>query len=103
LTASLCDAIGIPEPVFDGPLSAGTTHLLLQYRQAQTGPLVQAPMRIQVIDFNEYKTRKAAEQRELIPVPTSPHRSYTCMNRLVLDPDASDCGCVNGQARWFQS
>ena len=61
-------------------------------------------MRIQVIDFNEYKTRKAAERRELVPAPTSPRRSYTCMmNRLVLDPDASDCGCVNGQARWFQS
>jgi hypothetical protein len=40
LTASLCDAIAIPEPFFDGPLSAGTTHLLFQYRQAQTGPLV---------------------------------------------------------------
>jgi hypothetical protein len=60
-------------------------------------------MRIPVIDFNEYKARKAAERRELVPAPTSPRRSYTCiMNRMVLNPDTSDCGCVNGQARWFQ-
>jgi len=61
-------------------------------------------MRIQVVDFNEYKARKAAEQREIDPAPMSPHTSYACvMNRLVPDPDTSDCGCVNGQARWFQS
>jgi hypothetical protein len=70
--------------------------------------LVQALMRTQVIDFNEYKTRKAADQRELVPVRV-PSRvpspsSYTCiMNRLALNPETSDCGCVNGQARWFQT
>ncbi len=61
-------------------------------------------MRIQVIDINEYKARKAAEQRKRTGAPVSPRRSYTCvMNRLVPDPDTSDCGCFNGQARWFQS
>jgi hypothetical protein len=61
-------------------------------------------MQFQVIDFNEYKTRKAAEQRERALAPKSRHRSYSCfMNRLVLDPDSSDCGCVNGQGRWFQT
>jgi hypothetical protein len=66
--------------------------------------LVKALMRIKVIDFNEYKTRKAAEKRDVVPVPPSSRRSYTCiMNRLVLNPDTSDCGCVNGQARWFQT
>lgn len=61
-------------------------------------------MHIRVVDFNEYKARKAAKQRELLVAPVSTRRSYACvMNRLVLDPDTSDCGCVNGQARWFQS
>jgi len=61
-------------------------------------------MRTQVIDLNEYKARKAAERQDLVRTPASPPRSYTCnMNRLVLDPDASDCGCFNGQSRWFQS
>lgn len=61
-------------------------------------------MRIQVVNINEYKARKAAEQRQRVPAPVSPRGSYACvMNRLVLDPDTSDCGCVNGQARWFQS
>jgi len=61
-------------------------------------------MRMQVIDFTEYKTRKAAEQRELQTASASPHMPYVCiMNRLVLNPDTSDCGCINGQARWFQT
>jgi hypothetical protein len=59
---------------------------------------------MQVVDFNEYKARKAAERRERVAAPVSMRRSYACvMNRLVADPDTSDCGCVNGQARWFQS
>lgn len=61
-------------------------------------------MRIQVVDLVEYKARKAAEQRKLTGARASPRRSYACvLNRLVVDPDSSDCGCVNGQARWFQS
>jgi hypothetical protein len=61
-------------------------------------------MRIQVVDISEYKARKAAEQRELRLATKSPHRSYSCiMNRLVFDPETSDCGCINGQSRWFQS
>ena len=61
-------------------------------------------MRIEVVDINEYKARKAAERRESVAAPMSLRRSYTCvMNRLVRDPDTSDCGCLNGQARWFQS
>jgi hypothetical protein len=61
-------------------------------------------MRSRVIDFNEYKARKAAEQRERSLAPIAARPSYSDgMNRLVLEPDSSDCGCVNGQARWFQS
>jgi hypothetical protein len=61
-------------------------------------------MSTRVVDFNEYKARKAAEQRDRVLAPISPRTSYGFgTNRWVLDPDSSDCGCVNGQARWFQS
>jgi hypothetical protein len=64
-------------------------------------------MHTRVVDFNEYKARKAAEQRERVVAgvaPMSGHRSYAYgMNRWLPDPESSDCGCVNGQARWFQS
>jgi hypothetical protein len=60
--------------------------------------------RIEVIDLSEYKARKAAEQREVLRATKSLHRSYRCiMNRLVFDRETSDCGCINGQSRWFQS
>jgi hypothetical protein len=71
---------------------------------SRIGPLVKALMQIQVVDLSEYKARKAAEQREALLATKSLHRPYSCiMNRLVFDPQASDCGCINGQSRWFQS
>jgi hypothetical protein len=61
-------------------------------------------MPTRVVDFNEYKARKAAERRERALAPIAVRRTYSGgMNRWVLEPDSSDCGCVNGQARWFQS